>query len=74
MAMTTAGGATRAPAVRSPARLAFARRPAMETKRVESRARPAWMRSAGFDSAFILGGMALALLSGAVIVIEPSLF
>lgn len=32
------------------------------------------MRNAGFDSAFIGGGVALALLSGTAIVIEPSLF
>ena len=38
------------------------------------RARPAWLYGAGFDSAFILGGIALALVSGAAIVIEPSLF
>ena len=38
------------------------------------RARPAWLRGAGFDSALILGGIALALLSGTAIVIEPSLF
>ena len=47
---------------------------AMETKRAESRALPGWLRNARFDSAFILGGFALALLSGTVIVIEPSLF
>ena len=47
---------------------------AAETKRTEPRARPAWLRNARFDSAFILGGIALALLSGTAIVIEPSLF
>ena len=46
----------------------------METKRVESRARPVWLRDARFDSAFILGGIGLALLSGTAIVIEPALF
>lgn len=40
----------------------------------ERRARPAWLRNAGFDGAFIGGGVALALLSGTAIVIEPSLF
>ena len=47
---------------------------ATEMKRAESLARSGWLRSAGFDSALILGGIALALLSGTVIVIEPSLF
>ena len=45
----------------------------VETKRAE-RTRPAWLRNARFDSAFILGGIGLALLSGTVVVIEPSLF
>ena len=39
-----------------------------------TRVRPGWLRDARFDSAFILGGIGLALLSGTVIVIEPSLF
>ena len=47
---------------------------AMETKRAERCARPVWLYGAGFDSAFILGGIALALVSGIAIVIEPSLF
>ena len=38
------------------------------------RAQPAWLRDPGFDSALVLGGIALALLSGTAIVIEPSLF
>ena len=38
------------------------------------RARPAWLGNARFDSAFILGGIAIALLSGTAIMIEPSLF
>ena len=38
------------------------------------RVRSAWLCDAGFDSAFILGGIALALVSGTAIVIEPSLF
>ena len=36
--------------------------------------RPVWLRSAGVDGTLILGGVALALLSGTAIVIEPSLF
>ena len=44
-----------------------------DTVRTGSR-RPAWLRNAGFDSTLILGGLALALLSGTAIVIEPSLF
>ena len=47
---------------------------ATEVKCVARPARPAWLRNAGFDSAFIGGGVALALLSGTAIVIEPSLF
>ena len=47
---------------------------AMETQRVESCARRPWLLDARFDTTFILGGIALALLSGTAIVIEPSLF
>ncbi|MDE0036513.1 MAG: hypothetical protein OXU77_03005 [Gammaproteobacteria bacterium] len=36
--------------------------------------RIAWLRDAGFDSALVLGAPALAFLSGAVIVYEPSWF
>ena len=39
-----------------------------------SRARPAWLRDARVDCALIFGGIALALVAGTVIVIEPSLF
>ena len=40
----------------------------------ETRTSPAWLRGAGFDSALIFGGFALALLSGAAILYEPSWF
>ena len=36
--------------------------------------RVAWLRGTGFDSALVLGGPALAFLSGAAIVYEPSWF
>ena len=40
-----------------------------------ARLRPAaWLRGTGYDSALILGGLSLALLSGAAIVYEPSWF
>jgi len=46
----------------------------MQTDSLEMRARLGWLCSARFDTAFIGGGAALALLSGTVIVLEPSLF
>ncbi len=46
----------------------------MGTKCVQPRVHPAWLRNAKFDSAFIFGGIGLALLAGTAIVIEPSLF
>ena len=42
--------------------------------RQNARSTPAWLRNARFDSAFIFGGIGLALLAGTVIVIEPALF
>ena len=38
------------------------------------RERSVWLRGAGFDSALILGGLCLAVLSGAAILYEPSWF
>ena len=46
----------------------------MIAMRATPRLRPAWLRDAGFDSALVLGGLALALLAGTAIVFEPLLF
>ena len=44
------------------------------TPPTQPRVHAAWLHNGGFDSALIFGGLALALLSATVILIEPALF
>ena len=49
-------------------------RDAVPAPRGAERHTTAWLRGAGFDSTLILGGISLAMLSGAAILYEPSWF